>query len=58
MQEKLIPIKVNDEIVCYAKGEKNAKFVSESIYQMRGYFSENFEEVIVSLESPIKADIK
>ena len=56
MEEKdLYPIKANNDMVCYAKGKKNAKIVSQCLYQMRGFFSEDFNEVIITVESPIKA---
>ena len=57
-ENKLHPISANGVIVCYAKGKKNAKLVSQCLYQMRGFFSKDFEEVVIAVLDPIKADIK
>lgn len=41
------------EIVCYAVDIKNARFISESLYQMRGFFAEEFEVVSVNIGDAI-----
>lgn len=35
----LYPIKIDDEILCYATTEKNARLISYAIYPVRGFFS-------------------
>ena len=52
---KCYPVQVDDKIVCYAP-KKYAKFVSQCIYQMRGFFSDGFTEptiTILDLTDPV-----
>ncbi len=50
---ELYPIYVNKKLICYATSIQNAKLVSQSMYYMRGFFAEGFEEVTIGVEAPI-----
>ena len=41
---------VDDKVICHAVGMKNANFIAQSIYQMRGFYSDNFSEVSVTIK--------
>jgi hypothetical protein len=56
--EKLFTISINDDTVCYAKGELNAKLVSQAIYMNRGFFVMDFSEPTIAVEGPITTDIR
>ena len=58
MIEQLYTVLVNDDVICYAKGELNAKLVSQCIYQYRGFFVMDFSESVIEVQGPIKVDIR
>jgi hypothetical protein len=58
MLQELYTISVNDDVICYAKGELNAKLVSQCIYQYRGFFVMDFSEPTIECQGPIKVDIR
>ncbi len=53
----LYPVTVNSQVVCYAVGDKNSKLISQVIYQMRGFFVDDFSEPSIAVLGK-KVDIK
>ncbi len=54
---KLHPIAVNGEVVAYGAGVKNASLVSQSVYQMRGFFVGDFSVPSVHIGKEIEVEI-
>ena len=44
-------IRVGDKIVCYSNNKEDASKVSQCIYQMRGFFADDFSEPSVNVET-------